>query len=138
MSENPSWVVSPKVVSHQAVEDEFEKAEAQYQQTILDTAKKITSSDRNEAYGHPYQNHTCTAEFWSSYRQRRQERSSDALDVCVEMILTKISRLANRRGDLKSSLDFLIQHMDTITDIAGYARNMEQIVEAVWEAEQNA
>jgi hypothetical protein len=94
-------------------------------QTILQEADAITSGDRQKAYGHPSNNHGCTAEMQQAYLERREAACQakgemfllDARDVCMLNIIQKISRDANMR------------QRDNLIDIVGYARNMEMIEE---------
>jgi hypothetical protein len=88
----------------------------------LDKAAEIVSGDRQRDYGHPRENHGCTAALWTWYLHRRDQAGGgnvtiDAQDVCVLNILQKLSRYANRRTD------------DSITDVIGYALNMAMIAE---------
>jgi hypothetical protein len=78
---------------------------------ILETAKRITTYDRNKDYGHPLENHGHTAEFWSTYLGIHVSVE----DVCMMNILQKISR------------GMAVLTHDTLVDIAGYARNVEMI-----------
>lgn len=92
--------------------------------TILDEAARIVNGDRQDSYGHPMDNHACTAAFWSVYMFRRSGEGSmeidiDAYDVCIFNILQKISRLANDR------------HRDGLIDIAGFARNAEIVQDCI-------
>ena len=81
-------------------------------ETILDTASRVTSTDRNQDYGHPAENHRRTAELWSIYLE---DRFLTPEDVCMMNILQKVSRGMQVLTD------------DTLVDIAGYARNVEMI-----------
>ena len=87
--------------------------------TILDQAAEVTAGDRQHFYGHPRDNHGNTALLWRGYLQRRfgLDMDLDARDVCMLMILLKVSRDANLRKE------------DNLVDIAGYARNAEQVGE---------
>ena len=76
------------------------------------------SGDRNRDYGHPDDNHGCTAELWNAWLLRRASPFG-AVDVCVFNILQKLSRLAETPD-----------HLDSWRDIAGYAQN------AAWCLEQ--
>lgn len=101
------------------------KTDTELDKTILDEAAEVTTSDRQRFYGHPADNHGCTADLWDAYLERRksycEERGEtfmiDATDVCWMNILQKASRDANRRK------------RDNALDAAGYARNIEQIAE---------
>lgn len=88
--------------------------------TILDEAARVTSTERNEHYGAPAENHGCTAELISGYLTRKYGHriTLDADDVCVMNILQKVSRLAHTP-----------RHRDSLVDIAGYARNVEMLGE---------
>lgn len=86
-------------------------------ETILDEAARITSQDRNRSYGHPLDNHSLTAEFWTGFLRRRgllkDGKSLCYSDVCMLNILQKISRYAN------------MPTRDGLVDIAGFSRNIE-------------
>jgi len=82
-------------------------------ETILETATRVTTYDRNQDYGHPADNHGHTAKFWSIYLG--VEITSE--QVCMMNILQKVSR------------GMAVLTHDTLVDIAGYARNVEMIRE---------
>ncbi len=93
--------------------------------SILEEAQEIIHGDRNRDYGHPLDNHECTAGMFGWYMRRRvdccgdeAEVLMDAEAVCVFNILQKISRLANTPG-----------HRDSLMDIAGYAGNIEMVTD---------
>ena len=85
--------------------------------SVLCEAARITSGDRNKYYGHPRDNHGCTAEMWQSYLSRKlgTDVELDARDVCMLNILQKVSRDAN------------MPYRDNLVDICGYARNAELV-----------
>jgi hypothetical protein len=107
--------------------------------TVLDEAARVTSGARPARYGHPAENHGCTAGLWTSYLVRRLEKALeivqdaeqrrllqtavqvafrlDSRDVCWMNILQKASRDANARV------------RDNLVDVCGYARNAEMIEE---------
>lgn len=89
---------------------------------ILHEADMLTSGDRNKSYGAPIDNHGCTAALWTAWLNRRHGTALTLTpeDVCFLNILQKASRGANG-PDVKR---------DTIVDIAGFARNIEMVVEA--------
>ena len=94
---------------------------------ILVEAEEITSGARNRAYGHPKENHENTAAFWTAYMKRKYGADAPTLsgrDVCLMMILLKISRDANK------------ETRDNLVDAAGYARNAEMIDEMIGEEDQ--
>lgn len=89
----------------------------QSEMSILTEAAKAVYGERNQAYGHPQDNHQRTAELWSAYLNgvlplRRGLLNITPTDVCILNILQKISRLANG------------YHRDSCVDIAGYAENI--------------
>ena len=79
--------------------------------SILEEAQRITDSDRPNAYAHPLDNHTRTAELWSVYFGF----PVTAEQVCFANILQKVSR----------SMHTITR--DTLVDIAGFARNVEKV-----------
>lgn len=91
---------------------------------ILEEANSIVHGARATAYGHPYDNHGLTAEYWTVYLNARNSHMGlvgnlSAEDVCFLNILQKIARAQN-------GVDL---NRDSIVDIAGYAANIEIIQE---------
>ena len=82
---------------------------------VLETAESVVRGDRMTDYGHPYDNHNCTAMMWGEYLKRaglmHDDRVMTANDVCMLNILQKVSREANKHKD------------DTYVDIIGYTLN---------------
>jgi hypothetical protein len=87
---------------------------------ILEEAAQITAEDRQRYYGHPRDNHGNIASFWASYLHRRfgVHLELTARDICLMMVLLKVSRDANKAN------------RDNLVDICGYARNVEMVQEA--------
>lgn len=83
---------------------------------ILEEANQIIHGKRNQDYGSPLQNHSLTAEYFNIYLSHRKH-PINAEDVCILNILQKISRGQNKIT------------RDTLVDIAGYAGNIEMIIE---------
>lgn len=83
-------------------------------------AAELVSGERQLAYGHPRDNHGCTAALWSAYLSRRLDMpiAIDAEDVCWLNILQKASRQANLRIE------------DNVVDVIGYALNVEMLADA--------
>ena len=83
--------------------------------SILEEAPEIVHGDRNRDYGHPLDNHGLTAQLWSAYT------GSDitAEDVCFINIQQKISRMRTS-GTITR---------DGLVDIAGYAANIEMLMD---------
>jgi hypothetical protein len=88
--------------------------------TVLDEAARLTATDRNRDYGEPIDNHGTTAALWAAWLKRRHgiEIPLTAEDVCFLNALQKLSRLANKVT------------FDGLVDVAGYARNVEMVVDA--------
>lgn len=72
---------------------------------ILDEAKRLTASDRNEIYGDPHINHKRIADLWSVYLETEITPSQVALCLC----LVKIARLMQTPD-----------HIDSYIDLAAY------------------
>lgn len=94
------------------------KASQETKQTIrvqiLDTAKKLTTGDRDKSYGPPIDNLTtyanlCTAYIFGKDGNKNDLFALDAVDAAVLMILSKVSRIAANRG-----------HKDNYVDGAAY------------------
>ena len=83
--------------------------------SILSEADTIVNGARQETYGHPSDNHGCTAQMWSGYLSRKYGTKIvlDVRDVCWLNALQKISRDANQ------------PKRDNLVDVAGYAANIE-------------
>lgn len=78
---------------------------------ILDTAKKLTTSDRNSTYGEPIDHLSHVADILNAYGYRGPGgRKIQAHDAPIFQIIVKLSRLNNGPT-----------HMDSWTDISGYA-----------------
>jgi hypothetical protein len=86
---------------------------------ILEEANTIIHGARNKSYGHPAKNHGLTSQYWQVYLKNRPNPADplSAIDVCFLNILQKISRSQNGVDPTR----------DTLTDIAGYAGNVEMI-----------
>lgn len=72
---------------------------------ILDEAKRLTATDRQDIYGDPYINHKRIADLWSVYLETEISPSQVALCLC----LVKIARLIETPD-----------HLDSIIDLAAY------------------
>jgi len=112
------WPTDPAVVKAQTDKVWAEGiAAAEPPLNVLAEAARITSGDRQQAYGHPLDNHSATAEFWTTWLRRRYGADMPALDyrdVCQMMIHQKSSRHANN------------PKRDNLVDQAGYAHNEDQ------------
>lgn len=85
-------------------------------ESILQEAQRITRGDRNADYGHPLEDWSRIAEFWTIANQDilKPGASFDAERGLLMMILMKLSR------------DLFQAKRDTRVDIAGYADCMER------------
>lgn len=73
---------------------------------ILDEAKRLTDSERQEIYGEPFTNHKRIADLWSVYLETEITPSQVALCLC----LVKIARLIETPD-----------HLDSVIDLVAYA-----------------
>ncbi len=99
--------------------------------TILEEARQAADGPRRDLYGHPADNHGCTADLWRAYLRRRYGVTLaflDAHDVAMLNALQKVSREANVRS------------RDNLVDLAGYAYNAELASErpGPWEQEADS
>ena len=83
---------------------------------ILDEAKRLTATDRNDIYGEPYINHKRIADLWSVYLETEISPSQVALCLC----LVKIARLMQTPD-----------HLDSFIDLAAYAAISGEISDAL-------
>lgn len=81
-------------------------------QALLQEALKITSVDRNSAYGNPEDNFRNIAVYWSQHLSASTglEITLSPSDIAYMMILMKLARLSTNPT-----------HYDSILDVAGYA-----------------
>lgn len=77
---------------------------------ILDTARSLTTGDRNKSYGPPKDNLTTYANLCEAYLHGKgKDNVLDAVDGAIFMVLAKVSRIAANRG-----------HKDNYVDGAAY------------------
>ena len=93
--------------------------ETMTKESILDEAKKITMTDRPEAYGPAKDNHELTAAMVKPYIEAlyKHGRTLGPREICMINILQKISR------------DAYTPKRDNLVDIAGWAQNAEKVSE---------
>jgi hypothetical protein len=101
---------------------ECEAPEVEPKENVLEEALRLTANDRQSTYGHPRENHACTAALYQAYLERKgvvfpAGVKMDAIDVCWLNILQKASR------------DAFCRKRDNYVDTAGYARNAEMVTE---------
>jgi len=86
-------------------------------ESILDTAKRITATDRQEDYGHPSADFDRTAAMWTAILSDRliPDAQVCAMDIPLCMIAVKLARQAHRHK------------RDNLVDIAGYARTAAMV-----------
>lgn len=83
--------------------------------SILDTAKELTTGDRNKSYGEPAPNLNCYAHMVEAYLDLRypnmkQGAPLNSVDGAILMVLAKVSRVAVNQ-----------KHPDNYVDMAAYA-----------------
>ncbi len=80
-------------------------------ESILDEAQRLTTTDRQNAYGHPLDDYTRTAELWTALLRHklRPGESIEWNDAILCMCAVKLSR------------DVHHQKRDNMVDLAGYA-----------------
>lgn len=84
---------------------------------LLEEAIKITSVDRNQAYGNPEDNFNNIANMWRAHLKARYGvELVDAADVAIMMILMKAARLSTNPT-----------HRDSAVDVAGYSACLHDI-----------
>lgn len=86
--------------------------------TILERADELTAQDRNQIYGHPADDFARTAAIATALGFTRNGRQLEPIDVSLFQEAVKLSRLAETS-----------RHLDSWTDLAGYARTAEMIME---------
>lgn len=86
--------------------------------SILEEAQEIIYGDREKTYGSPDKNLKLIAEYWTTYinHKRGEIVDLDVNDVCVMMVLLKLSRLSNSPD-----------HRDSKVDTAGYIALMQRV-----------
>ena len=90
-------------------------------ESVLSEAARLVDGDRQTAYGHPRDNHACTAALWTAYFKRcgllRDDAELTPRQVCIANVLQKCSRDANTPG------------RDNLVDLAGFAANADMVDE---------
>lgn len=91
-------------------------------ETVCQIADRLTSEDRQKTYGHPTEDFTRQANILNSLGYRYMPpngplRLLQARDIPMLMITAKMSRLVNSE----------FEHRDSIIDIAGYAKCLDQV-----------
>lgn len=83
---------------------------------FLAVAQRIVHGARNAEYGHPHEDFTRIASYWSNYLGERCPEGIEAEDVAALMILLKLGRLSHN-----------LRHADSWIDIAGYVGCYDRI-----------
>lgn len=82
-------------------------------ESILQEAQRLTHGNRNSSYGHPLDDYARTAKLWSAILGVEIRPDQAALCMCA----VKISRQVHKPG------------RDNMTDLAGYAWVVDEIIE---------
>jgi len=92
----------------------------QNDESILDEAKRLTTTARHSDYGHPADDFARTGAMWTGIlaSKLRSGEQVTAMDVPLCMIAVKVARQAHRHK------------RDNLVDIAGYARTAAMVAEA--------
>jgi hypothetical protein len=90
------------------------------QEDVIETADRLVNQDRQEAYGHPFDDFSRTAKMMTGIGFRFTDpklgiREIEAKDIPIFMILVKLSREANTHKE------------DNIVDTIGYAKTLKQV-----------
>lgn len=89
-------------------------------ESILQEAQRLTHGNRNSSYGHPLDDYGRTAKLWSAILGVSVSPEQAALCMCA----VKISRQVHKPG------------RDNMTDLAGYAWVVDEIIEEKKRREQ--
>lgn len=95
--------------------------------TILDKARQLTSADRSKVYGHPRDHFAASAAMLTAYLHRRGLLAAGKVIVAQDwaMIMT-LDKVVRNAGNLTARSEL---HLDSLIDIAGYARTGEMLGE---------
>lgn len=96
-------------------------------ETPAEEAMRLVNGDRQDSYGHPYYDFSCTGEIWTALAKRYfpdKDIKFEPDHVAMFMMAVKMSREANR------------QKRDNITDIIGYAECYWKVLEKQKEVTQ--
>lgn len=95
---------------------------------ICNKAAELVSGERNKTHGDKTRQHSCAAEYWSTYLSRRLKTPIriDAHDVAMLSLLLKISRIQS--GE---------HNPDNYVDMAGYAGCAGEIIDKLLNSVEN-
>lgn len=79
------------------------------QESILEEAHRITHGDRNDAYGHPFDDYACTAAIATAILGDKLKEPITAHEMALLMCGVKLSRESR------------VSKRDNLVDLAGYA-----------------
>lgn len=84
----------------------MERIRGNMRESVLKQANACVNGSREEDYGHPEDNFSSIARYWTIYKGVE----FSALDVAMMMALLKVARIQNGKGT-----------EDSFVDLAGYA-----------------
>lgn len=87
---------------------------------LLKKADALVNGDRNQAYGHPYDDYRRVAEIYNAITGQYM----DASDCAMMMIAVKLARLGKHHNGNTV-------HEDSLVDLAGYAWVYAQILDVM-------
>lgn len=105
------------------VTDRREKLDRRKKTNLLQEAEALVFGDRHMHYGHPATNFDNIANLWNAYLSAKHTDQNGAgpylnnIDIAAMNILQKIARVSTNPN-----------HLDSWTDIAGYAATAERII----------
>jgi len=89
-------------------------------------AVEVVHGDRNKHYGHPKDNHGCTATLWSGYVRKKLGRLADVDGkISVEDIALTMRDVCHLNTLQKIARDAHAEKEDNLVDICGWTLNAE-------------
>ena len=105
--------MAPNTELYDDIIKESKESKESKEKSILQIAHNLVHSNRGEDYGHPLDDFSKTAAFWSIYKGVRFSPE----DVALMMVFVKVSREMNKHKE------------DNLVDIAGYIETLSMVIE---------